>query len=403
MPFLLDSVMGELAERGVEARLVVHPVFTVTRDPSGRLTGFEGLRALGRRRVARELHPYPPRPHRRRGAAGRIARRARDGARGRAARRRGLAGDDGARRRDRRRAQGQSAAAAEGGDRGGGRVPRMAGRRQLHLPRRPRLRLHRQGGRAGAAARDRARPVALARPPRAAHRHPARAGHAGAARLPDGAEAPDRHQVGGALEGAPAHAHGLYRHQALRCRRQAHRRVPHRRPVHVDGLHALDPHHSVPAPQGRRHHQARRLRSRRSFRQGAGQRARYLFARRAVPDRRGHALPVRDADPAARRAAARAGAVALRQLRPLRLGLRVRAARPLQQRGADRDRRSISPRSIRAASAPTIRSSRKGRWCASISSSAAIGGDMPAPAPRGAGRDRRRRSSAPGPTACPMR
>ena len=47
MPFLLDSVMGELAERGVEARLVAHPVFTVTRDPSGRLTGFEGLSPPG--------------------------------------------------------------------------------------------------------------------------------------------------------------------------------------------------------------------------------------------------------------------------------------------------------------------------------------------------------------------
>lgn len=45
MPFLLDSVMGELAERGVEARLVAHPVFAVTRDPSGRLTGFKGLSA----------------------------------------------------------------------------------------------------------------------------------------------------------------------------------------------------------------------------------------------------------------------------------------------------------------------------------------------------------------------
>src|SRR5688572_9404129 len=47
MPFLLDSVMGELAERGVEARLVAHPMFTVTRDPSGRLTGFKGLSAPG--------------------------------------------------------------------------------------------------------------------------------------------------------------------------------------------------------------------------------------------------------------------------------------------------------------------------------------------------------------------
>ena len=45
MPFLLDSVMGELAERGVDVRLVVHPVFAIARDKSGRLTGFEGLRA----------------------------------------------------------------------------------------------------------------------------------------------------------------------------------------------------------------------------------------------------------------------------------------------------------------------------------------------------------------------
>ena len=44
MPFLLDSVMGELAERGVEVRLVVHPVFTVMRNAAGRLTGFEGVR-----------------------------------------------------------------------------------------------------------------------------------------------------------------------------------------------------------------------------------------------------------------------------------------------------------------------------------------------------------------------
>jgi len=47
MPFLLDSVMGELAERGVEVRLVAHPVFTVTRDATGLLTGFEGLRPAG--------------------------------------------------------------------------------------------------------------------------------------------------------------------------------------------------------------------------------------------------------------------------------------------------------------------------------------------------------------------
>ncbi|HEY6257233.1 MAG TPA: NAD-glutamate dehydrogenase, partial [Xanthobacteraceae bacterium] len=38
MPFLVDSVMAELAERGVEVRLVVHPVFAVARDGEGRLT-----------------------------------------------------------------------------------------------------------------------------------------------------------------------------------------------------------------------------------------------------------------------------------------------------------------------------------------------------------------------------
>jgi glutamate dehydrogenase len=42
MPFLLDSVMSELATHGVEVRLVVHPVFTVVRNKSGRLTSLGG-------------------------------------------------------------------------------------------------------------------------------------------------------------------------------------------------------------------------------------------------------------------------------------------------------------------------------------------------------------------------
>ena len=41
MPFLVDSVLAELAERGLEIRLVVHPVFAVERDGAGRLTGFQ--------------------------------------------------------------------------------------------------------------------------------------------------------------------------------------------------------------------------------------------------------------------------------------------------------------------------------------------------------------------------
>ncbi len=40
MPFLVDSVLSELAERGLDIRLVVHPVFTVERDAGGRLVAF---------------------------------------------------------------------------------------------------------------------------------------------------------------------------------------------------------------------------------------------------------------------------------------------------------------------------------------------------------------------------
>ncbi|MCZ7661162.1 MAG: NAD-glutamate dehydrogenase [Xanthobacteraceae bacterium] len=42
MPFLLDSVLAELAEEGVDVRLVVHPIFTVERDHTGSLVGFRG-------------------------------------------------------------------------------------------------------------------------------------------------------------------------------------------------------------------------------------------------------------------------------------------------------------------------------------------------------------------------
>jgi glutamate dehydrogenase len=42
MPFLLDSIMAELAEQGLDVRLVLHPVFTVERDHTGELVGFRG-------------------------------------------------------------------------------------------------------------------------------------------------------------------------------------------------------------------------------------------------------------------------------------------------------------------------------------------------------------------------
>src|SRR5581483_5115484 len=40
MPFLLDSVMAELNAQRLGIRLVVHPVLTLARDDSGRLTDF---------------------------------------------------------------------------------------------------------------------------------------------------------------------------------------------------------------------------------------------------------------------------------------------------------------------------------------------------------------------------
>ena len=42
MPFLLDSVMGELNEQGLDVRLVLHPILTVERDHMGALIGFRG-------------------------------------------------------------------------------------------------------------------------------------------------------------------------------------------------------------------------------------------------------------------------------------------------------------------------------------------------------------------------
>ena len=49
MPFLLDSVLGELAEQGMDVRLVAHPIVTVERDAAGVLLGFGRERANGKK------------------------------------------------------------------------------------------------------------------------------------------------------------------------------------------------------------------------------------------------------------------------------------------------------------------------------------------------------------------
>ena len=57
MPFLVDLVLGEVSERGLDIRLLVHPVFTVERDDAGRLTAFKGTRRCeGRRESFIHIH-----------------------------------------------------------------------------------------------------------------------------------------------------------------------------------------------------------------------------------------------------------------------------------------------------------------------------------------------------------
>jgi glutamate dehydrogenase len=57
MPFLVDSVLGELNERGLDIRLLVHPVFTVERDAAGNLVAFKGTRkAEGTRESFIHIH-----------------------------------------------------------------------------------------------------------------------------------------------------------------------------------------------------------------------------------------------------------------------------------------------------------------------------------------------------------
>jgi glutamate dehydrogenase len=50
MPFLVDSVVGELNSRGFEIRSFFHPVFLVRRDAAGRLIEFEPSQAVAARR-----------------------------------------------------------------------------------------------------------------------------------------------------------------------------------------------------------------------------------------------------------------------------------------------------------------------------------------------------------------
>jgi glutamate dehydrogenase len=50
MPFLLDSISGELAEQGLSIRLAAHPIFTVERAEDGKLSEWRGLAKDGKKK-----------------------------------------------------------------------------------------------------------------------------------------------------------------------------------------------------------------------------------------------------------------------------------------------------------------------------------------------------------------
>ena len=56
MPFLLSSVLAELAERKITVQLVAHPVLNVTRDETGHLIAFSPRTLLQRRESFIHLH-----------------------------------------------------------------------------------------------------------------------------------------------------------------------------------------------------------------------------------------------------------------------------------------------------------------------------------------------------------
>ncbi len=127
-------------------------------------------------------------------------------------------------------------------------------------------------------------------------RHP----DAGDPQLLPPAEPAHHHQGQRPQPRPPARAHGLHRRQDLRRRRPPHGRVAHRRPLHVAGLRQVAARDPVPAPQGGARARPGRLPAGEPCRQIAGQRARYLPARRAVPDQRRRSRRVVDGDPRSR-------------------------------------------------------------------------------------------------------
>ena len=157
--------------------------------------------------------------------------------------------------------------------------------------------------------------------------------------------------------------------QALRAGWPPDRRIPDRRAVHVDGLHPSGPRHSLSAPQGGQGIAPRRVRTGRTSRQGARQCAGDLSARRAVSDRRRATLRFRASDPLSRRTSPRARADAPRPVStvsfPFSSLCRASATTAQRMRRSD----NIWSTRITAGCRHFIRTTPKARWSVSTTSS----------------------------------
>ena len=375
MPFLLDSVLGELTEQGLDVRLVVHPIFTVERDQTGALIALPRRRDRRSARRARKLHPYPCRAHRGRGAAG--ARSCRRSAQ--------VLADVRVCVQDWRPMLARvgeviaelktnppplpvdeiAEAIA---------VPRMAGRQQLHLPRRARIRL------APTAERD-CEPLSetglgILRAPGGARAAPRRASWSRSRRRSwSSCNEPKPLIITKANVRSRVHRRVTWTISASSASTptaRLDRRIPHRRPVHLDRLHALDPLDPLSAAQGRRPACA---------------------APASIPDGHSGKALINVLESYPRDELFQIDEDTLYQLRAARSCSSTSARACACWRGATVS--TVSSRSwsscratattaacatrsatiwrasTRAASRPSIRSSPKARWCACISSSAA--------------------------------
>ena len=246
----------------------------------------------------------------------------------------------GARRRGHRGAEGQSAAAAGRRDRRGDPVPGMAGRRQFHLPRRARLRSSPARAATRAGQRDRARHAARARRAGVHARRPGGDDHAGDPRLLRRAEDADRHQ--GERASRACTAASTWTTSASSASTPT---ASWSASSASSGCSPRPPTRARPARSRICAARSTRCCARAGFDPDGHSGKALVNVLETYPRDELFQIDedtlyrVRAGDPAARRASARARAGAARPVRPLRVGAGLCAARALRPRGPRADRR----------------------------------------------------------------